>query len=47
MTETLAKVYLAQKNYSKALKAYKVLVLQHPEKVVSLQTKFKKLRITK
>ncbi|QJP34310.1 hypothetical protein F0365_07825 [Nonlabens sp. Ci31] len=32
MTETLAKVYLAQKNYSKALKAYKVLVLQHPEK---------------
>ncbi|WP_339687668.1 hypothetical protein [uncultured Nonlabens sp.] len=32
MTETLAKVYLAQKNYSKALKAYEVLVLQHPEK---------------
>ncbi|MEN8817575.1 MAG: hypothetical protein ABF274_12010 [Nonlabens sp.] len=32
MTETLAKVYIAQKNYSKALKAYEVLVLQHPEK---------------
>jgi hypothetical protein len=32
MTETLARVYLAQKNYSKALKAYEVLVLQHPEK---------------
>ncbi|WP_292891632.1 hypothetical protein [Nonlabens sp.] len=32
MTETLAKVYLAQNNYSKALKAYEVLVLQHPEK---------------
>ena len=32
MTETLAKVYLAQKNYSKALKAYEILVLQHPEK---------------
>jgi hypothetical protein len=32
MTETLAKVYVAQKNYSKALKAYEVLVLQHPEK---------------
>jgi hypothetical protein len=32
MTETLAKVYLAQKNYDKALKAYEILVLQHPEK---------------
>jgi hypothetical protein len=32
MTETLAKVYLAQKNYSKALKAYEILLLQHPEK---------------
>ena len=32
MTETLAQVYLAQNNYTKAIQAYKVLVLQHPEK---------------
>jgi len=32
MTETLAQVYLAQKNFSKAIQAYEILVLQHPEK---------------
>lgn len=32
MTETLANVYLAQKNYQKAIKSYEILVLQHPEK---------------
>jgi hypothetical protein len=32
MTETLAKVYLQQKNYSKAIKAYKILILKYPEK---------------
>ncbi|WP_438962747.1 hypothetical protein [Nonlabens sp.] len=32
MTETLAQVYLAQKNYLKAIQAYEILVLQHPEK---------------
>ena len=32
MTETLAKVYLIQKNYSKAIKAYKILILKYPEK---------------
>ncbi len=32
MTETLAQVYLEQKNFSKAIQAYKILVLQHPEK---------------
>jgi hypothetical protein len=32
MTETLAKVYLAQKNYEKAITSYQVLILQHPEK---------------
>ncbi|MGB5982459.1 MAG: hypothetical protein WBG46_09980 [Nonlabens sp.] len=32
MTETLARVYLAQKNYEKAIKSYQILVLQHPEK---------------
>ena len=32
MTETLAKVYLEQKNYSKAIQAYKILSLKYPEK---------------
>ena len=32
MTETLAKVYLQQNNYQKALQAYKILSLKYPEK---------------
>jgi hypothetical protein len=32
MTETLAKVYLEQKKYKSALKAYKILILKYPEK---------------
>ena len=32
MTETLAKVYIAQKNYKKAIQAYKILSLKNPEK---------------
>jgi hypothetical protein len=32
MTETLARVYVAQKNYQKALQAYKILSLKYPEK---------------
>ena len=32
MTETLAKVYLQQKNYKKAIKAYNILILKYPEK---------------
>jgi hypothetical protein len=32
MTETLAQVYVEQKKYSKAIKAYKILGLKYPEK---------------
>ncbi|WP_298416670.1 hypothetical protein [uncultured Kordia sp.] len=32
MTETLAKVYLEQKKYKKAIKAYNILILKYPEK---------------
>ncbi len=32
MTETLARVYLEQKNYKKAMQAYKILILKNPEK---------------
>jgi len=32
MTETLAKVYLEQKKYSRAIQAYEILILKNPEK---------------
>ena len=32
MTETLAKVYLEQKKYQKAIQAYQILILKYPEK---------------
>lgn len=32
MTETLAKVYIQQKNYKKAIQAYKILILKNPKK---------------
>lgn len=32
MTETLARVYLEQKNYKKAIQSYKILILKNPEK---------------
>ncbi len=32
MTETLAKIYLEQKKYQKAIQAYEILILKYPEK---------------
>ena len=32
MTETLARVYIAQHKYKKAIQAYKILILKNPEK---------------
>jgi hypothetical protein len=32
MTETLARVYLEQKKYSRAIQAYEILILKYPEK---------------
>lgn len=32
MTETLARIYLEQKNYEKAIQSYKILSLKYPEK---------------
>ena len=32
MTETLARVYLEQKKYQKAIQAYDILILKYPEK---------------
>ncbi|KAF2515269.1 tetratricopeptide repeat protein [Flavobacterium foetidum] len=33
MTETLARVYLDQKKYTKAIQAYEILILKYPEKI--------------
>ena len=41
MTETLARIYLEQKNYAKAIQSYKILILKYPKKVLYLQTKLK------
>lgn len=34
MTETLARVYMEQKKYTKAIQAYEILILKYPEKSV-------------
>ena len=34
MTETLARVYLEQKKYTKAIQAYEILILKYPERSV-------------
>ena len=45
MTETLAKVYLEQKKYSKAIKAYEILSLKYPEKSGFFADQIKRVRI--
>jgi hypothetical protein len=39
LTESLAKIYIKQKKYSKALEIIKKLSLKYPEKMFTLQTK--------
>ena len=41
MTETLAKVYLEQKKFKKAIQAYKILSLKYPEKSSSFADRIK------
>jgi len=41
MTETLAKVYLEQKKYKKAIQAYRILSLKYPEKSGSFADRIK------
>ena len=45
MTETLARVYLEQKKYKKALQAYKILSLKYPEKSTFFADRIKKIEI--
>ncbi|MDG1806170.1 hypothetical protein [Flavicella sp.] len=43
MTETLARVYLEQKKYSNAIKAYNILILKYPEKSGFFADQIKKI----
>lgn len=45
MTETLAKVYLEQKKYQKAIQAYEILILKYPEKSSFFADRIKDIRI--
>jgi putative ubiquitin-RnfH superfamily antitoxin RatB of RatAB toxin-antitoxin module len=41
MTETLARIYVEQKNYKKAIQSYKILSLKYPEKSSSFANQIK------
>jgi tetratricopeptide (TPR) repeat protein len=45
MTETLARVYLEQKKYQKAIQAYDILILKYPEKSSFFADRIKDIRI--
>ena len=45
MTQTLAKVYLEQKKYEKAIQAYKILSLKYPEKSGFFADQIKRVQI--
>ena len=45
MTETLAKVYLEQKKYENAIKAYRILSLKYPEKSSFFANRIKAIKI--
>ena len=44
MTEALAKLYLSQKNYNKAIQSYKILSLKFPEKSSYFADQIKKIK---
>ena len=44
MTETLAKIYLKQKKYKKAMDAFKILSLKYPEKNAFFADQIKKIK---
>ena len=44
MTETLAKIYLEQKKYTKAIQAYEILILKYPEKSSLFAERIKEIK---
>ncbi|WP_407401358.1 hypothetical protein [Chryseobacterium sp.] len=47
MTETLAKLYIEQKLYTKAIKAYQTLALKHPDRKAYFEGKVKEIKDNK
>ncbi|WP_167615612.1 hypothetical protein [Maribellus sediminis] len=47
ITETLAGIYLQQKNYEKALDAYQKLSLKYPEKSIYFASRIKEIEVIK
>ena len=47
MTETLARLYLNQKNFEKAIQSYKILILKFPEKNSYFADQIKKIKSLK
>ena len=45
MTETLARIYVEQKNYKKAIQSYKILSLKYPEKSGFFADQIKRIQI--
>ncbi|WDF64311.1 tetratricopeptide repeat protein [Flavobacterium sp. KACC 22763] len=45
MTETLARVYLEQKKYTKAIQAYEILILKYPEKITFFADRISDIKI--
>ena len=45
MTETLAKLFLTQKLYAKAINAYQILQEKHPEKAEEFETRIEEIKI--
>ena len=45
MTETLAKVYLEQRKYQKAIQAYEILILKYPEKSTFFADRISDIRV--
>jgi len=44
MTETLAQLYVEQKLYTKAIKAYQILQEKHPEKTNEFEQKIEEIK---
>mgnify|MGYP000742621595 FL=1 len=45
MTETLAQVYIEQKKYENAIKAYRILSLKYPEKSSFFANRIKAIKL--